>query len=121
MMQQDEYQDAYEQWAEHPLINDAVLAAADLIDSDDHSSFLLHVIVDDDNLDDHFFDLDDADRRAEYDQASDHERAVFDALAALTERGRVTAVRIHDGMIDRAGNERAPAWSTQSSAGLWLP
>lgn len=108
MSEEIEYEYVYEEWIDRPLVNDRVLAVVDLIAQDSdaiHYSLLLHAIVDDCNLEDHCFEGDYVTQT--YAEVSDHERAIFDALKALSEQERVTAVAIENGALDRYGRPLA--------------
>jgi hypothetical protein len=125
-MDENEPYSAYEAYAEQPLITDAVLAVAAFLTGGDPWD-LLHIQVEDDNLEDGWFDFADEDHgewlRDLYNAAAPYERLAFDMLKALTEQERVTAVRIQRGIIDREGNEiaRQPFGMRQSPGGVWLP
>ena len=104
--------DCFKQYADAPVVNERVVAAYRLIlagkDGDDPTA-LYHILVDDMNVDDCYFDGtfngDDGIRRS-YDEAPAAVRAVFDALAALTEEERATAVAMEWGYISPSGELR---------------
>jgi hypothetical protein len=102
--------DCFKEYADKPVVNERVVAAYDLMaNRDAGSTTLLHVIVGDMNVDDWFFDLNDPDgknRMDRYDAAEQWERDIFDALAALTEEERATAVVMEWGYISRDGTLR---------------
>lgn len=98
----------FNEYTDAPVVNDRVLAVYDLLANapGDPDFGFLHVVVGDMNLDDWLFDLDDPDnswRADEYPKAEQWERAIFDALAALTEAERATAVAMYWGYFGRDG------------------
>lgn len=116
----------FEKYTDEPVVNDRVLAVYDLLaNAPGEPGFgFLHVVVGDMNLDDRFFDLDGPDnawRAEEYPKAEQWERAIFDALAELTEAERATAVAMYWGYFGRDGKrpvlkpfvpgESQPDWS----------
>lgn len=115
----------FKKYADEPVVNDRVVAVARLIrdvGEEGHFSPLLHIMVEDMNLEDGWFDLanrpinmetetsadwrDRMTRRRSYDNAEQWERDIFDALAALSEAERATAVAMDWGYVDLAGKLR---------------
>jgi hypothetical protein len=105
----------FKQYTDEPVVNDRVVAAYKLIAAqgeEAHFSPVLHAIVADMNVDDWLFDLsgrdeDSVDRTLDYHTATEWERSIFDALAALTEEERATAVAMEWGYVDERGVKRA--------------
>ena len=100
----------FKEYTDAPVVNERVVAACQLIQAQHGEadySMLLHIHVSDMNLEDHWFDLTDpenASTKQRYDEAADWERAIFDALTALSEAERATAVAMEWGYLDDAGN-----------------
>jgi hypothetical protein len=96
----------FKKYTDKPVMNDRVVAAYDLLMDDRvEDSTFLHVIVGDMNVDDYHFDLSDDYNwfAGHYSDADQWERDIFDALAALTEEERATAVAMEWGYINRNG------------------
>lgn len=67
-----------------------------------HWTDLLHILVEDENVEDWWFDLNDAETRERYDAAEQWERDIFDALAALPEGDRLQVIRdVHAAEVRR--------------------
>jgi hypothetical protein len=100
----------FKEYTVDPVVNERVVAAADLIAASPEADFstLLHIMVSDMNVDDHWFDLDREGLRERYDAADGWERSIFDALSGLTEAERATAVAMEWGYFDREGNRVEP-------------
>lgn len=82
------------QYTDRPVITEGVNAAVALLRGQDTNTRLLHVIVEDMNVEDCWFMHTPA-----YDAAEQWERDVFDALKPLSEAERATAIAIVDGYI----------------------
>ncbi|HJY08444.1 MAG TPA: hypothetical protein VJ323_19140 [Bryobacteraceae bacterium] len=95
----------FQEYADAPVVNARVQTAFDLMAAaPSTNTMLLHVIVEDMNVEDYFLDKDGSvDRRESYDSAQPYERGIFDALAALSEEERATAVAMRWGYISRDG------------------
>lgn len=105
--------DCFKQYADAPVINDRVVAVYRQIaarDGDADYSSLLHLSVSDMNVEDDWFAFDadgNESLRQRYDAAEPWERDIFDALAALSEAERATAIAMDWGYFDEAGALRA--------------
>jgi hypothetical protein len=95
-------------YADEPVINENVIAAYKQIKGKDaDASRLVHHIVADMNLDDSDFDLvANSYLRERYAEAETWERDIFDALKALSEPERATAVAMDWGYIKPDGTLR---------------
>ena len=102
--------DCFKKYTDAPVVNDRVLAVYRQIAAQEGEadySMLLHIIVADMNVEDCWFDVDDADERKRYDAAEPWERDIFDSLKALSEAERATAIAMDWGYISESGELRA--------------
>jgi hypothetical protein len=100
----------FKKYADAPIVNDRVLAVYRMIrDSEEDEaeySRLLHIMVSDMNLDDYWFE-DGGYSQQTYDDVSDRERDIFNALKDMSEAERATAVAMDWGFIFEDGSLRS--------------
>ncbi len=99
----------FKEYTDHPVVNERVVAVYRLLANrgDAADSSLLHIIVADMNVDDHWLDLSNEHQQRTYDRAEEWERAIYDGLAALSEDERATAVAMEWGYLQPDGTRRA--------------